>query len=154
MKLAEALAIRADLHKDVTALKARILNNAQAKEGGRPSENPRKLLEKLSAAADELQLLVQQINKTNAANELEPGLTLADALAVRETLKLKHNVFSGLADAATINYQSVYRADTQLQLQGTVEVSDIRKEAHAIARRFRAIDMRIQEKNWQVELQE
>lgn len=153
MKLAEALTIRADLQKDLASLKARILNNAQTKEGGNPSESPRELLDRVNAVAHDLQTLIQRINRTNAATEIEPGLTIADALAVRETHKLRHSIFSKLADAATISY-SYYHGDTQLQLKGTVEVSDVRKEAKAIAQEFRAYDMRIQEKNWQVDLLE
>ncbi len=151
MKLAEALTIRADFQKDLASLKARILNNAQTKEGGNPSESPRELLDRVNAVAHDLQTLIRRINRTNAATEIVPGITIADALAVRETLKLRHSIFSKLADAATISY-SYYHGDTQLQLKGTVEVSDVRKEANAIAQEFRAYDMRIQEKNWQVDL--
>ena len=81
-------------------------------------------------------------------------MTLADALAIRETLKIKHDTYNSLGKAATITYSHYCQSELTLKLQGTVEVSEIRKEVHEIARAFRKIDMQIQEKNWAVELVE
>jgi len=152
MKLAEALALRADIQKEVASLKARIIENAQTKEGGKPSEDPHMLLERVCVIAEELQKLIQRINRTNSNTEIEPGMSLADALAVRETLKIKHDAYNSLGNAATISYGHYHPTEMILKLEGTVEVSDIRKKASEIARDFRKIDMQIQEKNWGVDL--
>jgi len=154
MKLAEALLVRGDLQSDINQLKVRLKKNAQTKEGGAPAENPRKLIEKVNAAAEELRVLIRRINKTNANTELEPGQLLSEALCDREALKIRHSAYNELAEAATIHYGDSYRSEILLKLQSTVEVSDIRKEAHGIASAYRRLDHKIQAKNWQVDLLE
>jgi len=100
MKLAEALAERADASRRVEQLRSRIVSNARYQEGEEPAEDSNVLLVEASEVLDRLELLIQQINRTNASAPFAAGMTLTDALARRDVLRLRHSVLSGAADAA------------------------------------------------------
>ena len=86
MKLAEALALRADAQKRLAQLKGRAVASARYQEGEPPAEDAATLLARARAVVDEIEDLVRRINRTNAATEIEPGLTLTDAIARRDAL--------------------------------------------------------------------
>ena len=65
MKLAEALMQRADMQKRLDQLKKRLRRNAQVKTTP-PLLNPQDLLHELEQVADDLEHLIQRINRTNA----------------------------------------------------------------------------------------
>jgi chromosome segregation ATPase len=79
MKVAEALALRADLQKRLEQLKQRLVKNARIQEGDKPEEDPVELQSELEKSATELTALIQRVNRTNAASRFGDG-TLADAL--------------------------------------------------------------------------
>jgi hypothetical protein len=152
MRLAEALILRADTQKRIEQLKHRLVRNAKVQEGDRPAEEPQELLREMKQAAEQLTRLIQQINRTNAATELEPGLTLSDGLAVRDVLKMKHSIYQSLANEATVT-QSRY-TKSEIKFSGTVDVAAIQTEADNLAKAHRELDTKIQEANWRVELSE
>ena len=51
MKIAEALALRADLQKHLEQLKQRLVKNARIQEGDRPEEDPVELQSELEKSA-------------------------------------------------------------------------------------------------------
>jgi hypothetical protein len=63
-------------------LKARACASARFQEGEEPSE-------------DSLALL----NRTNASSELEPSLTITDAIARRDALRMRRRFVADVADA-------------------------------------------------------
>ncbi|MBC7924923.1 MAG: DIP1984 family protein, partial [Bryobacteraceae bacterium] len=83
MKIAEALALRADLQRRLEQLKQRLVKNARVQEGDIPEEDPVELQSELEKSAQELKVLIQRINRTNAASRFGTG-TLADSLAERD----------------------------------------------------------------------
>ena len=44
--------------------------------------------------------LIRRINRTNSSREIEPGVTITDAIARRDVLRLRRGLYAGLADAA------------------------------------------------------
>lgn len=100
MKIAEALALRADLQRRLEQLKQRLVRNARIQEGDAPEEDPAELQSELEKSARELTLLIQRINRTNAASRFGTG-TLADSLAERDVLKIRYNAYRELANAAS-----------------------------------------------------
>jgi hypothetical protein len=100
MKVAEALALRADLQRRLDQLKQRLVKNARIQEGDSLEEDPADLQSQLEQAAQDLLLLIQRINRTNAASKFNAG-TLADALAERDVLKIRYNAYRELANAAS-----------------------------------------------------
>jgi len=152
MKLAEALILRADYQKRIEQLKQRLLRNAKVQEGDKPAEDPAELLQEMERISGELVLLIQRINATNAATPLENGMTIAEAIAIRDVLRLKHGVYRDLAQAATITQDRYTKSE--VKFKSTVSVPEIQKQADVWAREHRELDAKIQASNWSTELRE
>lgn len=150
MKLAEALVLRADLQRRIAELRQRLLLNARVQEGDRPAEDPQMLIGELERMAEELTRLVQRINRTNAATVLEPGFTLSDALAVRDSLQLRHTAYRDLAQRATITQDRYSRSE--VKFQSAVNVAEIQERADRMAQAHRELDTRLQAANWLTDL--
>ena len=150
MKLAEALILRADYQKRIEQIKQRLTRNAKIQEGDEPAENPAKLIEELERISKELLRLIQRINSTNSATKLEKGLTVSDAIAVRDVLRLKHAIYRDLAEAATVTHDRYTKSE--VKFRSTVKVSEIQNQADELAKEHREIDAKIQEVNWTAEL--
>ncbi len=99
MKLAEALALRAQATRRIEQLRGRIVDNARYQEGETLAEDAVSLLAQTSQACTELESLIRRINRTNAVAPLGPG-TITDAIARRDMLRLQHGVITAAADAA------------------------------------------------------
>ena len=102
MKLAEALISRADHQRRLERLKLRLLRIAKVQEGDKPAEKPADLLKEIERLSESLVRLIQRINETNSSTMLEAGQTITDAIAIRDILKLRYNVYIELAKAAAI----------------------------------------------------
>jgi hypothetical protein len=112
MKIAEALALRADLQRRSEQLKQRLVKNARIQEGDKPEEDPAELQSELERSAQELTVLIQRINRTNAASRFGNG-TLADALAERDVLKIRYNTYRELATAASTSQGRTTRSEVK-----------------------------------------
>ncbi len=152
MKLAEALSLRADAQKRVAQLRQRLIWNAKVQEGDAPSEEPEQLLQEVERVIAECLSLIRRINRTNSLSEIEPGVTLADALAQREILAQQQALYRDLAQAATVTQERVSRSE--IRFRATVSVTAIQGRADTLARAYRALDVRIQEANWRIDLVE
>jgi len=151
MKVAEALALRADTQKRLEQLKQRLVKNARIQEGDAPEEDPAELQAELEKSAQELTLLVQRINRTNAVTRFGAG-TLADALAERDILKLRYTAYRELASAASTSQSRMTRSE--VKFVSTVSVAATQRKADDLAKTFRELDTRIQETDWLTELSE
>ncbi|WP_431676689.1 DIP1984 family protein [Kitasatospora sp. KL5] len=152
MKLAEALALRADAVRRVEQLRTRIAASARYQEGEEPAEDAGQLLAESAAVLDDLESLVRRINRTNAAAALDGGGTLTDALARRDVLRLRHSVVTAAADAAAGQYGAVRQLRSELRMLSALPVAELRSRADALAREIREVDVRIQRANWEVDL--
>ena len=150
MKLAEALIMRADLQTKFEQLKKRLNQNASVQEGEKPSEDPKKLIAGLEKISAELESLIRRINRTNTATEMEDGVSIADALAARDVLKMKHRAYADFAVSATIT-RDRYSA-SEIKFKSTVKVSEIQATVDRLAKEHRELDAKVQEKNWATEL--
>ncbi|MFL7837872.1 MAG: DIP1984 family protein [Candidatus Promineifilaceae bacterium] len=151
MKLAEALIQRADYQRRVEQLKQRIINNAKVQEGDEPAEDPNVLLAEMERITAQLVELVQRINRTNSATVLGPDdMTIADAIAERDNLRLRQGVYKSAAEAAVIR-QDRY-SKSEVRFQSTVNVADMQQQADDLAQAIRELDTRIQEANWKIDL--
>jgi hypothetical protein len=151
MKLAEALALRADSQTRLAQLKARLLRNATVQEGESPAEEPQTLLAQYDALCAELVQLIRRINQTNSVTNVA-GKTMTEALAERDILKQRHATYIELAQAGTISRSVVTRSE--VRFKSTIDVANIQKQADLLAKSLRELDARIQEANWQVSLQD
>ena len=150
MKLAEALILRADCQKKFEQLKVRIIRSAKVQEGDEPAENPNELIMELEGVSTELSSLIKRINKTNSTTLLQEGLTISDALAERDVLALRREVYSGLAQAASVTQDRYSRSE--VKFKSTVNVTEMQKRADDLSKAYRELDSRIQEINWKTDL--
>ncbi|MFN0089239.1 MAG: DIP1984 family protein [Acidimicrobiales bacterium] len=160
MRLGEALAVRAALQKRCEQLRARAQACARFQEGEEPAENARALLEEAEEALTELEALFRRINRTNAATELQAGVTLTDAIARRDVLRLRHTLYNSVADAAAgrvgvgMGPGPPRQLRSELRHVAAVPVDELRRRADDTAREHRELDTRIQQRNWEVDLAE
>lgn len=154
MKLAEALALRADATRRVEQLRARIVGNARYQEGEEPAEDAGALLAEAGEVLEELEGLIRRINRTNAAARIGADGTITDALARRDTLRLRHAVVTAAADAAAGRTQSGMgrQLRSELKMFAALPVARLRSQADVLAREIRELDVRIQRSNWEVDL--
>ena len=114
MKLAEALALRADIAKRISGLGNRAEASAQVQEGEQPPENPEELLTQLDDLFAQLALLIARINRTNLSATLADGTILTDALARRDVLALRFRTLNSIADAAAAKQSRYSRSEIKI----------------------------------------
>jgi hypothetical protein len=152
MKLAEALALRADAARRAEQLRARVAGSARYQEGEAPAEDAAALLAEAGEVLGQLESLIRRINRTNAATPVEGG-TLTDALARRDVLRLRHSVVTSAADAAAGEGQRGFRQlRSELKMIPALPVADLRRQADDLARQLREVDTLIQRTNWEADL--
>jgi polyhydroxyalkanoate synthesis regulator phasin len=152
MKLAEALALRADAARRVEQLRARIAASARYQEGEAPAEDAAVLLTEAGEVLGELELLMRQINRTNAATLVEGG-TLTDALARRDVLRLRHSVVTSAANSAVgEGERGLRQLLSELKMIPALPVAELRGRADGLARQLREVDTLIQRTNWEADL--
>jgi len=112
------------------------------------------LLAEADRVLDELEDLIRRINRTNAITVVSPGVTLTDAIARRDVLRLRHALHTSAADAAPGRAAGagVRQMRSELRYLSALPVNDLRASADEVAKEQREIDLRIQETNWEVEL--
>lgn len=154
MKLAEALALRAEATRRIEQLRGRIVANARYQEGEEPSEDAASLLAQTGESCAQLESLIRRINRTNAAAPLGTG-TITDAIARRDVLKVQHSVITAAADAAArrdVGWGGPRQLRSELTYVSALPVAELRSQADDIARRLRELDMDIQRTNWEIDL--
>ena len=150
MKLAEALAERADCQKKIEKLKDRLASCARVQEGEQPIEDPNSLLTELRATHLKMMDLATRINRTNAATPFDPGPTLSDALAQRDHLAALRASLVRVVEAASIRADRMTRSE--VKYVSAVSVRELQAEADQAAQSHRKLDSRIQELNWLTDL--
>lgn len=149
MKIAEALARRADIQTRIADLQNRIVANARHQEGESPAEDPTALLAEVRRLADDLERLMRQVNRTNAATQFDAG-TVTDAIARRDVLAIRRRSVVAAADAASGRRDRVTRSEVKFTT--SLDVAALRREADDLARQYRELDVSLQEANWATEL--
>lgn len=150
MKLAEALAERADIQTRLGQLKQRAVQGARIQEGDSPDEDPQALAAEVERLLDRMQELVARINATNSATHFDGSMTITDAIAERDIQARRRAFYSDLADAAASRQDRFSRSE--VKFVATVDVAATRARADAAAKRFRELDTRLQQLNWTTEL--
>ena len=150
MKLAEALIQLADHRKRLDQLKERLLRVARVQEGDSPAEDPAALLAEVERTAAGLTRLIQRINRTNSTTALDNGRTIADAIAERDTLQLRHAIVTSLIQAAIIKQDRFTKSE--VRFHSTVDVVTLQRQADNLAQAYRELDTKIQAANWLVEV--
>lgn len=150
MKLAQALAERADLQKRMEELHTRLIANAKVQEGESPAEAPAELLVQLDDLAGRLETLITRINLTNAATQ-DAGETLTALLARRDCMARKLETIRAFARSASATVMRGTK--TEIKIKSTLPVAPLQKQVDALSKELRLLDDRIQCLNWTTELQ-
>ena len=150
MKLAEALIQRADHRKRLDQLRERLVRVARVQEGDAPPEDPATLLAEMDRTAAALTSLIQRINRTNSTTPLDDGRTIADAIAERDTLRLRHTILTTLLQAASIKQDRLTKSE--VRFQRTVDVVALQQQTDDLTQAYRELDTKIQAANWLVDL--
>ena len=149
MKLATALAERADLQRRLAELGTRLNNNAKAQEGEAPAEAPEDLLRELDEIFTCLEELVSRINLTNSATVID-GTTLTELLSRRDCLKQRVQIMRSFLNSASAKVDRYSRAE--IKIVSTVSVTELQGELDRLSRELREVDEQIQSLNWTTEL--
>jgi uncharacterized protein YqgV (UPF0045/DUF77 family) len=152
MKLAEALIQRGDVQKRLAQLQDRLKRSAWVQEGEAPHEDPTKLRQEVSSLIEQLQRLIIQINQANMTTQLESGMTLTEALALRDVLTVHQNILRSVADAASERVDRLGRAE--IRRIPTIDVAQLRDEIDLLAKQRREVDTAIQAANWATDVPE
>ena len=149
MKLAEALARRADIIKEIENIATRLNLNSKVQEGEEPSEDVNLLLELLDNNSNELEDLIKKINHTNNESK-ENGVRIADLIAKRDALTKKIKILQNFANSAS---QRVDRySNKEIRIVSSVNVNEIRKTIDSYSKELRMTENSIQEANWTIDL--
>ena len=151
MKLANALAQRADLQRRIAQLGSRLMNNAKVQEGEQSAEEPKELLAELESLSAQLEKLICRINLTNTAARSETGESLTALLARRDCLKMKLGLYREFLQNASDVVPRGLR--TEIKIVSTVRVSRMQKQVDDMSRDLRLLEETIQSLNWTTELQ-
>lgn len=148
MKLAELLIERSENQKRISVLANRLNTYATVQEGDTAPINVDFALRKLNELFVKQEELIKKINKTNMVTELEPGLTLADAVCKRDIMKNKRGIYSSLFSASAI--QENRYSKKEIKFVNTLDVDMITDVMDDLAKNIRVLDGKIQAKNWEV----
>lgn len=149
MKLAEALALRAEMKTKINNIQSRLNNNAKVQEGEKPAENPYELIKELDSVSNEMANLIKNINYTNCMTT-ENGVSLTDMIAEKDVLREKIYVMNSfLSNASSIVNRY---SNTEIKIHSTVDVVELQKEVDAMSKKLREIDINLQRINWTVDL--
>lgn len=149
MKLAEALALRADLQRTVSQLTVRLCSVAVIQEGDIPAEDPDLLRRQLDETIATLDTLIWRINLTNASTSVR-GETLTRLMARKDAMTMKIRAYRSVLDRLL----SAGRVATRTEIRDvrTVDVPALRAETDRLSRELRELDAVIQMTNWNTEL--
>lgn len=149
MKLATALATRADLQGRLNELETRLTANSKVQEGETPDEDPMELIVEKDRIIAELENLISKINLTNSKTEAG-GMTITELLAKRDCLKLDIKIMRNFLNSASNKIHRLSRSE--IVIKSTVNVAQLQKKVDALSKELREIDEKIQELNWTTEL--
>ena len=150
MKLAEALAERAEAQRQYEQLQQRILRVARVQEGDEPAEDPEELLTEANKVLDRLDLLIRRINKTNTETKFDEKYSLTDAIAFRDMALKRRKLYSDLATRASTSQDRYTR--TEVRYISTVKVKDMQARVDQLAKEYREPDTKIQRLTWEADL--
>jgi hypothetical protein len=150
MKLAEALIKRGNLQKRIDALKEKLSRYAKVQEGEKPPEQPDEIYRELKECLDELTVFVQRINKTNSEVMFDEKRSIADVLAYRDVLLQKYKILNKVIESATSLIDRYSKKE--IKILSTIDVRAYQKDTDNVAKEYRELDLKVQEKNWHIEL--
>jgi hypothetical protein len=150
MKLAEALAERSDCQTRLEDIKKRLARSARVQEGEQPAEDSAELLTESERIFSRLFELIAAINRTNARTAFDSTRTISDAIADRDITAKRRDFLASIAEAASTRQDRYSKSEVKFVATGSI--SQLQEEADLQSKKYRQLDTRLQELNWQTEL--
>jgi hypothetical protein len=150
MKLAEALAERSDCQKRLEEIRDRLERSARIQEGEEPAEDPNQLLAETDRIYARLLELISAINRTNSRTAFDNERTISDVIAERDVVGKRRDFLARVAGSANSRWDRYSKSEVRYVM--TVPVAKLRTDTDQLAKRYRELDLRIQELNWKAEL--
>ena len=151
MKLAEALALRADIQKKIASLRTRIARCAMVQEGNKPGEDADKLLKEAFGSMEELRELLVRINFANAKSKLADGRTITEAVAQRDVFISQHSLLEHAIEASSKEPDRYSNAE--IKWIACLPVAKLHKQRDDVAKKIRELNLAIQKANWEIDLE-
>lgn len=148
--MAEALAARSDCQKRIEEIKNRLASSARIQEGEEPAEDSSELLAETDRIYVRLLELISAINRTNSRTAFDNERTITDVIAERDVIGKRRDFLVGVAGSGSSRWDRYSRSEVRYVM--TVPVGKLRTDADQLAKRYRELDLRIQELNWKTEL--
>jgi hypothetical protein len=150
MKLAEALALRADLQKKISQMDGRLKGSCIIQEDDTPPEDPLDIFSELNDCLKQLEDLTFRINKTNINTILSDNETITRKIARRDMLKKQVSILQSILEYVSQPDNRYSR--TEIKLERNVDVGKLRKQTDSLSCRLRETDTEIQAANWNIDL--
>lgn len=150
MKLAEALALRADLQKRISQMDSRLKGCCKVQEGDTPPEDPKELFLELNNLFAQFEDIIFRINKTNMNSILADGESLTRKIARRDVLKMNVRALQSVLEYVTQSADRYSR--NEIKYERTIDVAQLRKQTDELSRKLRDSDTEIQAANWVLDL--
>ena len=131
-------------------IKSRLADSARIQEGEEPVEDPNELLAEADRAYGRLLTLISAINRTNSRSEFDTERSISDAIAERDVIGKRRDFLLGVSESGTSRWDRISRSEVRYVM--TVPVKELRAQADKLAKRYRELDLQIQELNWKTDL--
>ena len=151
MKLAEALQERSDLNTKIAELRRRLENCLLVQDGEEPAEDPKQLLQELDGSVERMEKLMAAINLTNCKTTVN-GMTLTELIAKKDALKVKVSNYKTFV--YTVGSGADRARGTEIKIKAVIKASEMQKAVDQMAKEIRLLDNRLQQTNWETDLQE
>lgn len=152
MKLAEALLEKKALAGRISDLQNRYTSAALIEDGESPEEDSATLLASLGGALKRWEELTVQINQTNNAITVgDTGLTMMQALARRDIIKMQQSAYSTISQTlrSRNRNRNLYGENTpKVVVADGVNVQYFIKLVDDLGKEYRVLDTAIQAANW------
>ena len=151
MKLGEALLKRDEYIKREDNLKKRLKSNVVLKDDNENNENPNDLIKEYIEVNNELSDLIIKISSKEHNTKLAIGITIADAINIRDKLYREMEIYKTVLKE--LNSNDYRNAKNEVKMKVLVNVKDIQTEVDKLTKAYNDIDVMIQSTNWNVDLE-
>ena len=152
MKLAEALIERAELKKRNGRLLSRIKANVLVQEGDEPAEDYAEMIAEYEDNMERLLELTQRVNKTNSKTPFDGSISIAEAIALRDSVKAKSLMYREIHEQSTITQFKYGYSKNEVKFVRCINVKELQNTIDRLSKEYREIDTKIQGLNWTAEL--
>ncbi|MGL4739409.1 MAG: DIP1984 family protein [Sarcina sp.] len=150
MKLAEALINRKNLEIDLNKLNRGFIAEVVTDKSYEDIGNLNKAFEKYIKLYEEHEEIINTINKVNA--DSYDGVTNIELLTKRKILINKFNSMSEIYKATRVPLRQASYMDTVIEKKLNIDKSIIKKELDKTSKELRELEVKIQSRNWTIEL--